>query len=125
MAITINSITVGPTDGRGKTPFVVDFYSLDVTGNEIIKSAGTGVDLYLEKIQFEAPSMSLGEWVHINDDTTLTLGPILSGDPGAGGGIGMKYKKDFKYPIKFDTSINIDTEATDPIHGTIEGFTVG
>ncbi len=124
MGITINALVVGPTDGRGKTPFVVDFYSADSTGNEIIKSAATGQDLYLERIQFEAPAMAIGETVKIQDDTTLMIGPVLSGIDGAGGS-GMKFKLDVKYPIKFDTSINIDVETADPIHGTAQGFTIG
>ncbi len=124
MAITINAVVIGSTNGRGKTPFVVDFYSADATGNEIIKAAGTGKDLYLEIIQFEAPAMAIGETVKIQDDTTLMIGPILSGIDGAGGS-GMKFKLELKYPIKFDVSLNIDVETADPIHGTAQGFTVG
>ncbi len=124
MAITINAVVVGSTNGRGKTPFVVDFYSADATGNEIIKSAGAGKDLYLESIQFEAPAMAIGETVKIQDNATLMLGPILSQIDGAGGS-GMKFKLELKYPIKFGTSVNIDVETADPIHGTIQGFTIG
>ncbi len=117
MAITLRSLTLGKTAKKGgKTPFLVDAYSADVTGLETVKVDATPKDIYVEYMYIVCPSIGVGEWIKIQDDSTL-LFQILAP---AGGGI--EWERSFRVPIKVDGALKIDSQNIDPLEIQVEGF---
>ena len=102
MAITINALILGKTVKEGgKTPFVIDAYSADVTGNETLKAAAVSGDNYLTMIALECPAITAAATVQINNDTTIMIGPLIS-DASAG----LAWSHYFDTPIKLYIGLN-------------------
>jgi hypothetical protein len=118
MAITLRTLYTGSKEG-GRTRYVVDAHSADVTGLEILVAAASAGGNHLEYISIQCPSMAAGEWVYIQDDATLKI--HLLGDMGGG----LIWAEDFSDdPIPFAGAIKIDQQAADPIHVLLKYFTV-
>ena len=117
MGITLRDLTLGKVaEEGGKTPFMVDAYSADVTGLEVVRAEPSTGDIYVKYMYIVCPTIGAGEWLKIQNDGTVIFQLL------APAGDGIAWEREFLNPIKFTANLKIDTENADPLEIHVEGF---
>ena len=122
MAITLTNqspVTRSQAQIRTDTHWIVNFFSVDVTGNEVIRAdPGAGQQLVLEWILLNYPFAAT---IELNEDDTVILGPFTMTTTSP------PLFLDFRghpYPLAISTVLQVDSSGANILTGVAKGYTI-